>query len=177
MDYEYFDECIEAAQALLGSYETTNDLWEANDYVNAAIHLRPKHVGAWMLKSQILSSLEDDAAALAAAEMAINLDPKNAEAQFVRAAVLADMERYQEALHCVEKAFHYINKTDQWLIEDLYYEKAAILEALNRTKDAEAVFEDGLQRCPNSLLLKSGLEPLRKNRIRHSLRIIEGGQI
>src|SRR5262249_9677599 len=93
-----YDDCIEMARALLGGYEGAGDLWEANDYINRALMLRPSEPEAWILKSQILSSLDDDPAALAAAEMAMRRAPRMAEAHYVRAAVLADMERYTEAL-------------------------------------------------------------------------------
>ena len=58
--YDDFEDYVELARSLLGSYQSPSDLWEANDYVNAALSLRPADPGAWLLKSQILSSLEDE---------------------------------------------------------------------------------------------------------------------
>jgi tetratricopeptide (TPR) repeat protein len=176
MTYEDFDEHLEVARALLGSFESVSDLWEANDHVNVALRLRPTDLGAWILKSQILSSLEDDPAALAAAEMAVRRSPRCAEAHYVRAAVLADLERYAEALKSIERAFRHLTRDDEWLVEDLYYEKAAILDALNRSDDALATFEAGLRRCPESTLLRSGLEPLRRERMRRNFKVIDGGR-
>jgi tetratricopeptide (TPR) repeat protein len=176
MLYEDFEDYLEMARALLGGYESVGDLWEANEYVNLALHMRPGDVNGWILKSQILSSLEDDPAALAAAEMAARAAPKCAETQYVRAAVLADMERCEEALKGIERAFRYLNRDDEWLLEDLYYEKAAILDALDRTDEAVATFEAGLARCPDSALLRSGLEPLRRERMRKSFTVIDGGR-
>jgi tetratricopeptide (TPR) repeat protein len=176
MVFEDFDDYLEMARALLGGYESVSDLWEANEYVNLALHLRPNDVNAWILKSQILSSLEDDPAALAAAEMAVRRAPKSAETLYVRAAVLADMERCDDALKAIDRAFRYLTADDEWLLEDLYYEKAAILDALDRTDDAVATFEAGLKRCSNSTLLRAGLEPLRRERVRRSFKVIDGGR-
>jgi len=170
-----FDDCLEMARALLGGYEGAGDLWEANEYINRALRLRPTDPEAWILKSQILSSLDDDPAALAAAEMAVRRAPRSAEAHYVRAAVLADMERYPDALKAVERSFRHSSPDDDWLLEDLYYEKAAILDALDRADEAMATFETGLKRCPESALLKAGIEPLRRERMRRSFRVIPGG--
>jgi tetratricopeptide (TPR) repeat protein len=177
MVFEDFDEHLETARALLGSYESVSDLWEANDHTNAALRIRPADLGAWILKSQILSSLEDDPAALAAAEMAVRRAPRSSEALYVRAAVLADMERYPEALRSIERSFRHLTCDDEWLVEDLYYEKAAILDALDRSEDALATFEAGLSRCPESSLLRAGLEPLRRERMRRNFKVIDGGRL
>jgi len=174
-DLNDFEDYLEMARSLLGSYESTGDLWEANEYVNLALLMRPADPGAWILKSQILSSLEDDPAALAASEMALRRSPKSAEAQYVRAAVLADMERYQEALRGIERAFRCLGGGDEWLIEDIYFEKAAILDALDRADEALATFEAGLRRCPDSALLRSGVEPLKRERMRRTFKVIDGG--
>lgn len=176
MLHEEFDDHMEMARALLGGYESVSDLWEANDHVNAALCVRPNELAAWILKSQILSSLEDDPAALAAAEMAVRRSPKCSEAHYVRAAVLADMQRYADALRGIERAFRHMGRDDDWLLEDLYYEKAAILDALDRADEAMATFEAGLKRCPGSALLRAGLEPLRRERMRRNFKVIDGGR-
>lgn len=171
-----YDEYMETAKALLGSYDNVADMWEANDCANAALRICPKMPAPWLLKSQILSAIEDDYAALAAVEMALQLGPASAESLFVRATVLADLERYDEALQSINQAFSALTRSDSdTLLEDLYFEKAAVLEALDRVSDAEAAFETGLSRCPESVLLKSGLEPLRRQRVASSLKIIQGG--
>ena len=176
MHSEEYEDAIEMARALLGGYEGNGDLWEAYDHVNRALRLKPAEPEAWIIKSQVLSSLDDDAAALAAAEMAVRRAPRSAEAHYVRAAVLADMERYHEALKAVERAFRYLEVDEDWLLEDLYYEKAAILDALNRADEAMTTFENGLKRCPESALLKAGMEPLRRERVRRSFQVIPGGR-
>src|SRR5207244_5125621 len=123
-------DCMQMSRALRGGSEGAGDLWEANDYVNRALRARPVEPEAWILKSQILSSLDDDPAALAAAEMAVRRAPRSAEAHYVRAAVLADLERYPDALKAVERAFRHMGSDDDWLLEDLYYEKDSILDAI-----------------------------------------------
>jgi tetratricopeptide (TPR) repeat protein len=171
-----FEDSLEMARALLGGYEGAGDLWEANEHINRALRIKPTEPEAWILKSQILSSLDDDPAALAASEMAVRRAPRSAEAHYVRAAVLADMERYHDALKAIERAFRHSGPDDDWLLEDLYYEKAAILDALDRADEAVSTFEAGLKRCPESALLKAGLEPLRRERIRRSFVVIPGGR-
>ncbi len=176
MRTDEFDECLDLARTLLGQAAGSTELWDANDLVNRALSFRPADPDAWILKSQVLSSLEDDQAALAAAEMALRRAAKSAEAHYIRAAVLADLERYREALTSVERAFRHLREEDDWIIEDLYFEKAAILDALDRVSEALATFESGLKRCPNSALLKSGLEPLRREKIRRTFKVIPGGR-
>lgn len=173
---EDFDDYLDMTRSLLGGCESPSDLWEANDCINVALSLRPNHAGAWLLKSQVLSSLEDDFAALAAAEMALRRAPKNAEAHYVRATVLADLERYPEALKSIERAFRHISEDDEWLVEDLFYEKAALFDALDRSDEALATFEAGLLRCPGSALLESGIEPLRREKMRRAFTVIDGGR-
>jgi len=171
-----FEDSLEMARALLGGNEGASDLWEANEYVNRALRLRPADAEAWMLKCQIMSALEDDPAALASAEMALRRAPRAAEAHYWRAAVLADMERYTEALKAIERAFRYLGKDDDWLLEDLYYEKAAVQGAIGRADEAVATYEAGLKRCPDSQILKAGLEPLRRERTRRMFKVLPGGR-
>ena len=174
--YDEFEDSLEMARALLGGNEGASDLWEANEYVNRALRLRPADSEAWMLKCQIMSALEDDPAALASAEMALRRAPRSAEAHYWRAAVLADMERYADALKAIERAFRYMGKDDEWLLEDLYYEKAAVLDAIGRQDEALATYEAGLKRCPDSQILKAGLEPLRREKTRRMFKVIPGGR-
>ena len=174
--YDEFEDSLEMARALLGGNEGASDLWEANEYVNRALRLRPADADAWMLKCQIMSALEDDPAALASAEMALRRAPRSAEAHYWRAAVLADMERYTDALKAIERAFRYMGKDDEWLLEDLYYEKAAVLDAIGRQDEALATYEAGLKRCPDSQILRAGLEPLRREKNRRMFKVIPGGR-
>lgn len=174
--YDEYEDSLEMARALLGGNEGASDLWEANEYVNRALRLRPTDSEAWMLKCQILSALEDDAAALASAEMALRRAPRSAEAHYWRAAVLADMERYADALKAIERAFRCLGEDDDWLLEDLYYEKAAVLDAIGRADEALQTYEAGLKRCPDSQILKAGLEPLRRERMRRTFKVIPGGR-
>jgi len=170
-----FEDVIETARSLLVGNEDHSDLWEANDLVNRALRLRPHEPDAWILKCQILSSLDDDLAALAAVEMSLRRAPRLAEAHYWRGAVLADLARHAEALGAVDRAFRHQRPEEDWLLEDLYCEKALILDALGRQDEALATFEAGIVRCPDSVVLQAGIEPLRRDRIRASFRVIPGG--
>ena len=170
-----FDDFVETARSLLAGYESLDQLWDANDAVNAALSLRLDSSRAWLLKSQIMSALGDDLAALAAVERARQLQPNDPEAEYVRGAVLADMERFDDALVAIEQAATEIDVERSWLEEDLVYEKANILEAMGRSNDALQILEHGLSDHPDSFLLRSGIEPLRRKKLRDHLRVIDGG--
>ena len=171
-----FEDALEMARALLGGNEDSGDLWEANDLVNHALSLRPSDGDAWILKCQILSALEDDTAALAAIEMAVRRQPRRAEAHYWRAAVLGDLQRFDEALKAIDRGFRCLQPDEDWLLEDLYYEKAALLDAMGRRDEALATYETGLERCPESNLLRAGLEPLRRENARQRFTVLEGGR-
>ncbi len=171
-----FEELMEMASSLLVSPESPGVIHEANDYVNHALYLRPLDGMAWLLKSQVMSSLEDDPSALAAAEMSLRRLPRNSEAHYTRGAVLADLERFPESFKAVGRAFRYLDADDGWLEEDLYFLKGALLDVMGREEDAVSIFEQGLERHPDSEILRGGLEPIRRERMRRHLRVIDGGK-
>ena len=171
-----FEDALEMARALLGGSEDNSDLWEANDLANHALALRPGDPEAWMLKAQIMSALEDDTAALASIEMAVRRAPRRSETHYWKAAVLADLQRFPEALRAIDRAFQNLRPDDEWLVEDLYYEKASILDAIGRQDEAVATYEAGIARCPNSHLLASALEPLRREKARARFTVLQGGR-
>lgn len=172
-----FEECLDLARQLLSGSDETTDLWEASDLCNRALRLRPKDAVAWLVKAQVLLHLDDEAAALAAAEMALRRLPRNPEAHYLHASALSQMGRFDDALRSITRAFQFSNLTDAdpSLVEELYFEKAAILEAMNRSEEAELTLEAGLRQFPESELLKAGLAPLRRERLRKSLRVLPGG--
>ena len=169
-----FEDVLEGARSLLSTDEEV-DLWEANELVNRAISIRPHDPEGWILKAQVMSALEDDVAALAAIEVALAREPRSTEAHYWRAAILSDLERFDEALRSVQRAFRCLGADDDWLIEDLFCEKANALEALGRHDEALATYEMGLRRCPDSTLLLAGLTPLRKQSLKASLKVLKGG--
>src|SRR5262249_57473150 len=77
----------------------------------------------------------------------------------------------------VEGALRYLGDQgeDEWLLEDLYYEKGAVLDAIGRQDEALATYEAGLKRCPDSQILKAGMEPIRRARMRRSFKVLRGG--
>jgi tetratricopeptide (TPR) repeat protein len=170
-----FEDSLEQARGLLSTNESAADLWDANELCNHALGLRPYDGEAWLLKSQILSALGDEIAALAAVEMAVRLWPRSPEVHYWRAAILADLERFGESLKAVDFAFRVLDPTDEGLAQDLFYEKAMILESMGCRDEAMAAFHEGLGRYPESAVLQSGIESLRRERIRATFKVIPGG--
>jgi tetratricopeptide (TPR) repeat protein len=170
-----FDRLLDRARELLGAGDDTL-LVEANTAVNQALTLRPDSVDGWLVKCQVASAAGDDITALAAAEMAHTRAPNRAETLYWRGAILGDLGRHREALRAIEAAFRAITADDHWMLEDLYYEKAMVLESLGLHDAAVATCETGLQRCPGSALLRAALVPAERNRVRSSLKVLRGGQ-
>ena len=86
--------------------------------------------GAWLVKCQISSARGDDVAALAAAEAALAQAPSSPEAHYWRGALLGDLGHVRAGLAAIERAFALAGDRDAWLLEDLYFEKATMLDAL-----------------------------------------------
>lgn len=169
-----FDRLLDLARASLGAGDDTQ-LSEANASINQALTLRPDSVDGWLVKCQVASATGDDIAALAAVEMAIQRSPERAECLYWRGAVLGDLGRHREALRAIERALRALTTDDYWMLEDLFYEKATILDALGLHEAAVATCELGLQKCPGSALLRSALAPVERARVRATLKVIPGG--
>ncbi len=172
---EQVAELLEVARDLLGAGDDPRALAEANLAVTRALTIKLEDPRAWLVKCQVLSAQGDDPAALAAAEMALRRAPRLAEAHYWRAAILGDIGHYREGLRAVDRAFTHLRDDDGWLVEDLYYEKATMLEALGERDAARATYEAGLARCPTSTLLRAGLEPLSAPRRTAVLKVLRGG--
>jgi tetratricopeptide (TPR) repeat protein len=165
---------LEHARELLGAGDDTL-LVEANTTVNQALQLHPDCIEAWLLKCQVASATGDDLAALAAVEMALHRAPHRAEALYWRGAVLGDLGRHREALRSIEEALRVLATADHWLLEDLFYEKVTLLDALGLHDAAVAACEAGLDRCPGSPLLRAALAPAERARVKSSLKVLRGG--
>ena len=170
-----FDRLLDRARELLGAGDD-GVLTEANIAINQALCLRPDSVDGWLVKCQVASATGDDIAALAAAEMAARRAPHRAETLYWRGAVLGDLGRHREALRAIEAAFRALTGDDHWLIEDLFYEKVSVLDALGLHDAAVSACEQGLGRCPGSALLRAALAPTQRARVRSSLKVLRGGQ-
>ena len=107
--------------------------------------------------------------------MALHRAPNRAECLYWRGAVLGDLGRHRESLRAIEAAFRALTADDHWLLEDLFYEKATVLEALGLHDAAVATCETGLHRCPGSALLRAALVPAERARVRSSLKVLRGG--
>lgn len=170
-----FERLLDQARELLGGGDDAL-LAEANVAVNQALTLRPDSVDGWLVKCQVASATGDDIAAFAAAEMAVARAPDRAETLYWRGAVLGDLGRYRESLRSIEEAFRVVTDDDHWMVEDLYYEKAMILEALGLHDAAVATCEAGIVQCPGSALLRAALMPAERARLRSTLKVLRGGQ-
>lgn len=170
-----FDRLLDRARALLGEADDAL-LQDAHTAVNQALTLCPDSVDGWLVKCQVASATGDDIGALAAAEMAWTRAPERAECMYWRGAVLGDLGRHREALRAIEDAFRAIAPDDHWMLEDLYYEKAVILDALGLHDAAVATCESGLRTCPGSPLLRAALAPAERARVRSSLTVLRGGR-
>ncbi len=168
------DRLLDQVRELLGAGDDTL-LADANVTVNQALQLHPSSVEAWLLKCQVASAAGDDLAALAAVEMALRRAPSRAEALYWRGAVLGDLGRYREALRAIEGAMRVLHDEDGWLLEDLFYEKVTILDALGLHDAAVAACSAGLERCPGSALLRAALAPAERARVRSTLKVLRGG--
>jgi tetratricopeptide (TPR) repeat protein len=169
-----FDRLLDRARELLGAGDDSL-LVEASTAINQALTLRPESVDGWLVKCQVSSATGDDIGALAAAEMAIARGPDRAESLYWRGAVLGDLGRYHEALRAIEGAFRTVRDHDSWMLEDLFYEKATVLEALGLHDAAVATCEAGLAQCPGSALLRAALAPAERARLRSFLKVLPGG--
>jgi len=170
------DRLLDQARDLLGAGDDAL-LADANTAVNRALSLQPDSIDGWLVKCQVASAAGDDLAALAAAEMALVRAPDRAETLYWRGAVLGDLGRYREALQAIEAALVVITLEDHWMLEDLYYEKVMILEALGLHEAAVSACEAGLARCPGSALLRAAIVPVERARVRSSLKVLRGGQL
>ncbi|HEU0030011.1 MAG TPA: hypothetical protein VFQ53_05215 [Kofleriaceae bacterium] len=171
-----FDRLLDRARELLGAGDDEL-LAEANLAINQALTLRPESVDGWLVKCQVASATGDDIAALAAAEMAYARAPSRVETLYWRGAILGDLGRHREALRAIEAALRAITNDDQWMLEDLYYEKAMILEALQLHEAAVSTCQAGLSKCPGSALLRAALVPAERARVRSFLKVLPGGQL
>jgi tetratricopeptide (TPR) repeat protein len=169
-----FDRLLDRARELLGAADDAQ-LGDAGVAVNQALVLRPDCVDGWLIKCQVCSATGDDIAALAAAEMAYTRAPERPDCLYWRGAVLGDLGRHAEALRAIESAFCIATDADHWLLEDLFYEKVIILEALGLPEAAVATCEEGLLQCPGSPLLRAALVPAERARVRSSLKVLRGG--
>jgi tetratricopeptide (TPR) repeat protein len=165
---------LEQVRELLGAGDDSL-LADANTTVNHALQLTPDCVDAWLLKAQVASATGDDLAALAAVEMALHRSPHRAEALYWRGAVLGDLGRHREALRSIEASLRVVGEHEQWLLEDLFFEKVTILDALGLHDAAVAACEAGLDHCPGSPLLRAALAPAERSRVRSGLKVLRGG--
>jgi tetratricopeptide (TPR) repeat protein len=165
---------LDQVRELLGAADDVV-LGDANVAVNHALQIDPQSVDAWLLKCQVASATGDDLAALASVEMALRRAPHRAEGLYWRGAILGDLGRHREALRSIEAALRVLGDADGWLLEDLMYEKVAVLEALGLHEAAAETCAAALERCPGSALLRAAFGSAERARVRGGLRVLRGG--
>jgi hypothetical protein len=107
--------------------------------------------------------------------MALHRAPHRAECLYWRGAVLGDLGRHRESLRSIEAAMRVIGEAEHWLLEDLFYEKVVVLDALGLHDAAVTACTAGLARCPGSVLLRAAQAPAERARVRGSLKVLRGG--
>lgn len=149
--------------------------WAASELCNRIVAIDPRCTAAWVLKSQVILQLGDAGAALSAATMALKYGPEQAECHYVHAAALFQLGRSLDALRAVTRAFHCTSpRANDSLLEGLCYQRAVILRALGRCVEAVETLNAGLERYPNSELLKTAMSTLRRAKQRHKLVVLSG---
>lgn len=183
MDEPTYEELLERAEALLSEAPDRPAAAElAHQAVNRALCLRVHDHRGWTLKSYIMSTLSDDASALAAAEMAARLCPDEPECHHARALSLWELGQAELALHAVRRALSCLAMGEEVtpeveeLAEDLYFLWAQVLTAAGDEEQALAALEQGHRRYPGSLLLAQSRAPLYEARRRRTFRVVDGGR-
>jgi tetratricopeptide (TPR) repeat protein len=169
------DQWLEVARDLLGEGDDAAILARADHAVDQALLRAPGHAPAWIVKCQIAAARGDDIAALAAAEAAVAHAPTWAVAHYWRGALLGDLGHGLAALAAIERAFLHLGEDDDWLLEDLFFEKATLYDALGDREAAAATYRAGLARCPTSTLLRVGAEPMSQPPRSPVLKVLRGG--
>lgn len=136
------------AHVLLGYiYGVQQKLDLASGSFARAIKLEPKDKEVYLVKAQVDFFRNKQVEALAAAQKAVALDPRYAEAQLLIGALLkADPKRRTEAIAALRAAID-INPTLAAAYDDL----GDILREAKQTKDAEAVYRQGMLADPKRM--------------------------
>lgn len=169
------DRWLDAARDLLGGGDDSDQLAAAARAVDEALSRAPTRADAWIVRCQIAAARGDDLGALAAAEAAVAHAPTASLSHYWRGALLGDLGHNVAALAAIERAFLHLGPDDDWLLEDLYFEKATLYDALGDREAAAATYRAGLARCPGSTLLRVGAEPLAPRSRAPALKLLRGG--
>lgn len=113
----------------------------------------PGHVPALLLKGALLLDAREGDLALALFERAAILQPESAEALNGLARCLHALGRDAEALARAETARSHLGKGDNFRhAAPVYLTLVWCLREMRRYKEALAMAEEGLERCPDAIL-------------------------
>jgi tetratricopeptide (TPR) repeat protein len=126
---------------------------EALRALDAILEAEPAQVGALLLKASVLLGMREDDAALQHFARAAALRPDSSETLNGLARCLHTMGRNDEALAVAESARAHLAQGDNFRqTAPVYLTLVWCLREQRRFKEALAVAEEGLERCPDAVL-------------------------
>jgi tetratricopeptide (TPR) repeat protein len=126
---------------------------EALSALDALLGQEPDHVGALLLKAGLLLDARERDAALALYERAVALVPQSAEARNELARCLHALGRDEQALAFAEQARALLGQGENFRhAASVYLTLVWCLRELRRFREALAVADEGLTRCPDAIL-------------------------
>lgn len=126
---------------------------EALETLDGRLADDPADVSALLLKAMVLLERREDGAALEVAEHAVRLAPRSSEALNTQARCLHAVRRDEEALAAATAARDLLNEGDNFHeTSAVYLTLVWCLRELRRYREAVAMAEEGLLRCPDAVL-------------------------
>ena len=126
---------------------------EALGTLDRILAAEPRQAGALMLKASVLLERRQDEAALALSRRAVEAAPESAEARNGLARCLHAMARHEDALAAAREAKERLGLGDNFrYTAPVYLTLVWCLRDLRRYREAVAMAEEGLLRCPDAVL-------------------------
>jgi tetratricopeptide (TPR) repeat protein len=128
-------------------------LSEALAALDAVLAEDPRRLEALVLKAGVLFERRCEAEALELCHAAVAVDARSSDAQNTLARVLHALGRDEEALVAVQEARAVLKEGDNFReTAPVYLTLVWCLRALGRLREAVAMAEEGLLRCPDAVL-------------------------
>jgi tetratricopeptide (TPR) repeat protein len=126
---------------------------EASELVDHLLKEQPDHLGVLLLKADLLLEAREGEGALALYRRAVAVAPGSSEALNGLARGLHALGRDVEALDFAEAARRLLGEGDNFRqTAPVYLTTVWCLRELRRLREALAVAEEGLARCPDGIL-------------------------
>jgi tetratricopeptide (TPR) repeat protein len=126
---------------------------EALAALGALLESEPRHVPALLLKASLLLEGREGEQALELCERAVAEEPGSSEARNARARCLHALGRNGEACREAEEARRILDRGDNFRqAGPVYLTLVWCLREQRRFKEALAMAEEGLDRCPDAIL-------------------------